>query len=125
MLGATHSAANPLTAHYGLTHGLAIGVLLPHVIRWNAKVAEPLYVELYQIAPGVNSLGQGAGEALAAMARNLADRAGLPTTLAECGIDEKEIPRLSVEAAQQWTAKFNPRPATVADFETLYRLAYN
>ena len=37
MLGACHACANPLTAHYGLTHGVAIGVLLPHVIRFNAE----------------------------------------------------------------------------------------
>src|SRR5262249_37315159 len=36
MLGACHACANPLTAHYGITHGLAIGILLPHVLRFNA-----------------------------------------------------------------------------------------
>ena len=36
MLGACHACANPLTAHYGMTHGIAIGILLPHVIRFNA-----------------------------------------------------------------------------------------
>ena len=37
MLGATHACANPLTARYGTTHGVAIGVMLPHVVRWNAQ----------------------------------------------------------------------------------------
>src|SRR5580704_6518362 len=46
MLGACHSCANPLTAHYGMTHGLAIGILLPHVIRFNAGTAGSLYSEL-------------------------------------------------------------------------------
>src|SRR5262249_23496775 len=36
MLGACHACANPLTAHYGVTHGIAIGILLPHVVRFNA-----------------------------------------------------------------------------------------
>src|SRR5271165_3513758 len=31
MLGAAHSAANPLTAHYGVAHGLAVGLMLPAV----------------------------------------------------------------------------------------------
>src|ERR1039458_2733058 len=35
MLGATHACANPLTAHYGTTHGVAIAALLAHVVRWN------------------------------------------------------------------------------------------
>ncbi len=38
MLGATHACANPLTARYGTTHGVAIAVMLPHVVRWNADV---------------------------------------------------------------------------------------
>lgn len=125
MLGATHSAANPLTAHYDLTHGLAIGILLPHVIRWNAEEVEPQYVELYRIAPGVDHLGQGAGAALALMIENLVERSGLPSTLAECGVPREAIPELSREAASQWTAKFNPRPITARDFESLYHRAYN
>ncbi len=39
MLGAAHACANPLTAHYGVTHGVAVGVVLPHVIRFNAPAA--------------------------------------------------------------------------------------
>src|SRR5215210_4689821 len=50
MLGICHSCANPLSAHYGLTHGLAVGVLLPHVIRFNAPAAEPLYAELMAVS---------------------------------------------------------------------------
>ena len=40
MLGATHACANPLTAHYGVTHGTAVGIMLPHVIRFNAAAVE-------------------------------------------------------------------------------------
>ncbi len=37
MLGAAHSAANPLTAHFGVAHGMAVGMMLPHVVRFNAR----------------------------------------------------------------------------------------
>src|SRR5205085_2092301 len=43
MLGATHACANPLTARYGITHGVAIAALLSHVVRWND---DDRYVEL-------------------------------------------------------------------------------
>ncbi|MEY4691253.1 MAG: hypothetical protein RIT19_1578, partial [Verrucomicrobiota bacterium] len=36
MLGAAHSAANPLTAHFGIVHGAAVGLMIPQVIRFNA-----------------------------------------------------------------------------------------
>src|SRR5262245_19871954 len=37
MLGAAHAAANPLTTHFGIVHGQAVGLMLPHVIRFNAS----------------------------------------------------------------------------------------
>src|SRR5262245_51068425 len=46
MLGAAHAGANPLTAHYGLAHGTAVGILLPHVIRFNVPAAGALYADL-------------------------------------------------------------------------------
>jgi alcohol dehydrogenase len=45
MLGAAHSAANSLTARYGLVHGRAIGVMLPHVLRFNAE--DPAIATIY------------------------------------------------------------------------------
>jgi alcohol dehydrogenase len=50
MLGATHACANPLTARYGTIHGVAIAVMLPHVVRWNAEHVENRYRELIRAA---------------------------------------------------------------------------
>src|SRR5947209_11316346 len=120
MLGACHACANPLTAHYGLTHGVAIGVLLPHVLRFNAAVAGGLYAELAREA----GLGGGpAGEVLARRVTELMRAAGLPTTLSACGVSPGIFPVLAEEAAQQWTARFNPRPVTEADLLHLYEAA--
>src|SRR6266481_7612242 len=65
MLGACHACANPLTAHYGMTHGMAIGILLPHVIRFNGPAAGRLYGELAHGAGMINGDGQAAAEILA------------------------------------------------------------
>ena len=40
MLGAAHACANPLTAEYDITHGIAVALMLPHVVRWNADVGQ-------------------------------------------------------------------------------------
>jgi len=45
MLGAAHAMANPLTAHFGVTHGHAVGMMLPHVVRFNAH--EPAVARAY------------------------------------------------------------------------------
>jgi alcohol dehydrogenase len=124
MLGACHACANPLTAHYGLTHGLAIGILLPHVLRFNAPVVAPLYSELVQEAHSWNGDRNVAAESLARSVTELMQLAGLPTTLSACGISRGILPVLAEEAAQQWTGRFNPRPVTEADLLQLYEEAF-
>ena len=123
MLGACHACANPLTAHYGLTHGIAIGILLPHVIRFNAPVVGPLYGDLVHEAGLLNGDWTAAAELLARRITHLEQQAGLPTTLSACGVSASILPLLAEEAAQQWTARFNPRPVSEADLQQIYAAA--
>lgn len=123
MLGATHASVNPLTAHYGITHGLAIGVMLPHVIRFNAADVGPMYGELAADAGLCERGDPQAGEHLARFMTEVVRRADAPTTLAEYNIDPNLIPELARGAESQWTGKFNPRTVTASDFEELYRCA--
>lgn len=118
MLGAAHAAANPLTALYGVVHGAAVGVMLPHVVRFNGVLPEiaGIYADLMS---NCALQGQDLARALSAQL----EWTGIPRTLAEHGVDDKSIPTLAKAAAAQWTAKFNPRPVTVADFERLYASA--
>ncbi|HXG12457.1 MAG TPA: iron-containing alcohol dehydrogenase [Gemmataceae bacterium] len=124
MLGATHACANPLTAHYGLTHGLAVGLMLPHVVRFNAAVVGPLYAELMEQAGLLNGEPGVAGELLAGRLEELMQATGLPTRLRDLGVSRGILPVLAEEAAQQWTARFNPRPVTEADLLRLYEAAF-
>ena len=87
MLGATHACANPLTAHYGVTHGTAIGIMLPHVIRFNAAVVGPLYADLAHDAGLCNGDLGVAAESLARRITGLMEMAGLPTRLSACGVE--------------------------------------
>jgi alcohol dehydrogenase len=127
MLGAAHAAANPLTAHYDLTHGIAVGLMLPHVIRYNAEnpQARRAYAELAS-APELACVSEGeeyAVEILITHIESLLDLAQFPRSLADCGLKKSDIPKLADEAAGQWTANFNPRPVTPADFRELYTAA--
>src|SRR5438552_2617296 len=76
MLGAAHACANPLTAHYGLTHGIAVGILLPHVIRYNAEAVGPLYGDLVHDVGLRNGDHGAAGEVLAGRMSSLLQLAG-------------------------------------------------
>jgi alcohol dehydrogenase len=116
MLGAAHAAANPLTAHFQLVHGQAVGMMLPAVIRFNA--ADPATARLY----GELEASQAAG--LGAKLDTLLNLAGLPRSLADCGVTPSAIPLLAAEAAKQWTTRFNPRTVTELDFVKLYEAAF-
>jgi alcohol dehydrogenase len=123
MLGAAHALANPLTAHYGITHGVAIGIVLPHVVRFNAAAVGQLYAELAHESGLVNGDPGCAAEAVARRIAELVEAAGLPAGLSQCGVSAGILPVLAEEAAQQWTGRFNPRPVTEADLLALYEAA--
>jgi alcohol dehydrogenase len=138
MLGATHACANPVTARYGTTHGHAIAILLPHVVRWNGSVSETLYAELLRsrapnapvapnapIAPAAPMAPDAPGsEALAARLCVLAAAGDLPTTLREAGASSDDLPALASEAAGQWTGTFNPRPFDAGGALEIYQCAF-
>jgi alcohol dehydrogenase len=124
MLGATHSLANPLSAHFDTVHGVAIGVMLPHVIRFNAPVVGPIYADLAGDTDLCDRDDPDAAEHLAQFVRRIVADAGLPQTLADCDVDPGLIPTMASEAASQWTAQFNPRPVDASCLEELYRCAY-
>jgi alcohol dehydrogenase len=124
MLGATHALANPLTAHHGLAHGLAISLMLPHVVRFNAAAVGPLYCDLAVEAGLQDGDGARAAEAIARRIDALARAAGLPRRLSDCGVSRGILPVLADEAAQQWTGKFNPRPVGYEELLGLYEGAW-
>ena len=150
MLGAAHACANPLTARHALTHGVALAILLPHVVRWNAEGDGGLYRDLAGgLAPsagggsagGVGSrpahetrgvgappaVGGGAGGAGNRLAGRLADAArsgGFPPDLRTAGVPADDLPSLADAAAAQWTGTFNPRPFGAREALDVYQRAW-
>jgi alcohol dehydrogenase len=122
MLGATHACANPLSARYGTTHGVAVALLLPHVVRWNRAAAAPLYAELLRAAD--RDGGSDPAGVLADRLEELAVHAGLPRGLRAAGVPAADLPDLAAHAAGQWTGGFNPRPFDARAAHDLYRAAY-
>ncbi len=122
MLGAAHALANPLTAAHHVTHGQAVGVMLPHVVRFNGPVCGRAYAELLtDIA--ISATADEAGATLADWLTGLLAAAQLKTSLRACGIDAADVPALAAAAATQWTAGFNPRAVTATDLADLYEAA--
>ncbi len=114
MLGAAHACANPLTARYGIAHGMAVGIMLPHVVRFNSSIKRDAYA----------SLGLEA-DALADRITHFINVANVPDGLSALGVERANIGVLSDLAATQWTAKFNPIPVDAEKFKIIYESALN
>lgn len=123
MLGGAHALANPLTATYGVTHGEAVGMMLPQIVRHNGQGESVAlaYAEL------VAALGEETHDAVLTLAEylgRLTKRAGLADKLSECGVEREKLPELAADAARQWTGAFNPVEMTADDYLRLYEAAY-
>jgi alcohol dehydrogenase len=119
MLGAAHACSNPLTARYDLPHGLALSIMLPHVVRWNAPAAAARYATLLESGDS-----SSAAEALAVRLEHLAHAGGLGGQLRDHGVPGDALIELANLAAEQWTGTFNPRPFDAAGALEIYRAAY-
>lgn len=123
MLGAAHSMANPLTRQFGVVHGQAVGQTLPFVVRFNAEhtAAAAAYAELAYdagLAERSDDHASAVGKLIVRL-KELVALAGFEPTLAS--IPTSAIDDLATEAAEQWTAQFNPRTADAAAFTELFQ----
>ena len=127
MLGAAHALANPLTARFKIPHGQAVGLMMPHVIRFNAQLPE-IEEDYRQLWNDFQDCKLDASlppsEELARWVTEQLKIAGLETRLKRLSVPENSISELSQEAAQQWTASFNPRPVSVDDLLKIYQSAF-
>lgn len=123
ILGATHAMSHQVGGLLDAPHGVVNGVLLPHVIRYNARATPDRFVDLAE-ASGLDVAGmpgEEAAELLADHVRRLADDVGVPRGLRELGVCEADIPRLAGTTLDDACLTTNPRAATRGDVEKLFR----
>ena len=122
-LGSVHAMSHPAGAHFGVPHGVANSIHLPHVIRHNAAGAEDIAERYRDIGELFDVHEPEIGEALAAYLTELSVRIGLPTRLSEVGVPESGIPALVDGAMGDGTTLLNPREMGEEDYAQLYRQA--
>jgi len=125
-LGFVHAMAHQLGGLYDLPHGVCNAVLLPHVQRFNAKVSSPRLRDVAK-AMGIKVCGldaeQGAGAAISAI-EHLAVAVGIPAGLAELGARMQDVPLLAENALKDACGVTNPRTASQAEIEAIFRAAF-
>ena len=126
MLGASHALANPLTATYETAHGQAVGLMLPHVVRFNGQKFDHWYRELLAITHGIAGMPsvESGAEGLADFLTSLVENAKLVTQLSVCSVEKDRLPELAEGAAKQWTGTFNPREVDQESLLSIYESAW-
>ena len=126
MLGAAHACANPLTARYQMTHGVALAIVLPQVVCWNAETHGDLYRDLLSdgVSSGATATPSDVGNQLAARLVQIGDACGFPRRLRDTGVESGNLEVLAGVAAEQWTGSFNPRPFGAPQALEIYQCAY-
>ena len=126
-LGSVHAMSHPAGAHFGVPHGVANAIHLPHVIRFNAEGGADIadryrdVGELFGLETGGSD--SAVADALASHVSELTARLGLPTRLSQVGVPESGIPALVEGAMGDGTTLLNPRETDEADYAELYRRA--
>lgn len=126
-VGLVHAMAHTVGARYGVHHGLANSILMPHVVRFNAAEVAACYRGVAD-ALGVPVAGlsdEACAEAAAGAIAELAARTGLPAGLASQGVPEAALPELAEATLADASIIYNGRMVMGAD-EVLevYRAAF-
>ena len=120
-LGIAHSMAHTLGAVYDTPHGVACAMMLPIVMEFNAEATGDKFKYIAE-ALGVNTDGMDQAayrKAAVDAVRQLSVDVGIPTRLEK--LKEEDLPFLCESAAADACAPGNPRPATLPDFEAMFR----
>lgn len=124
-VAAVHALAYPIGGRFHVAHGLSNALVLPHVLRFNAVEAAPLYAELaHVVVPHASGSIEARTEALIAGLQQLVQMTGIPATLGQVGIREGDLDRLADDAMLQTRLLGNnPRPLTRGDAHAIYAAA--
>ena len=101
--GASHGIGYILGARYGLHHGDASCIMLPHVLKWNEKET---HIRQRQLSIAMNRPLMSASEAVSELVSDLE----LPSRLRDKGITHPQLTTIAKEAATHPVVLTNPRP---------------
>lgn len=141
-VGVCHALAHAFGARFGVAHGRANALMLPHVIAYNAEVPTKFMPSPYQqgyvahkkYATVADLLGLG-GRTVQEKVKNLIetteqllDQLEFPRSIAELGISKEEfeqaVPELVQIAFDDPSWRSNPRMPLMEELAELFRKAY-
>lgn len=141
-LGINHSLAHKWGGQYHTAHGRTNAILMPHVIRYNAKkptkfasfpkydhfTADLRYAEIARILGlPANTTEEGVNSLIQAI-RDLNKKLGIPASFQELGFDPKDfetrVDYLADRAFEDQCTTANPKLPLVSELADVYRNAF-
>lgn len=119
-----HALAYPLGGIH-LPHGLAISLMLPHVVAFNSAVLQQRHAALGRALGSTEADDSRAAAELPLRLRALLEACHVPLGLSKHGVARSDLPRLA-DAGLRVTRllKANPRTVARADALRIYEAAY-
>ncbi|OBI54886.1 bifunctional acetaldehyde-CoA/alcohol dehydrogenase [Mycobacterium sp. E787] len=140
-VGTNHALAHAVGARFGISHGRANGIFLPHVLRYNASlpskfmpapgysayVAPDKYAQLGQLIFGGHEPDECRGRLFHGV-DDLLKRLDMPRSLREYGVEEEQflaaLPALAMTAFEDLSNRTNPRMPLVSEITALLRVGF-
>ena len=123
-VGAVHSCAHALSTVADLHHGLANGIMIDHVMRFNTPAAGAKMAELAHVVGAASHSDSAGAEAfidwLVALKLDLGIPAGLGAYRSARPVTQADIPALVEVAINDTCHQTNPRPCTREDFARIF-----
>ncbi len=132
MVGMVHAIGHALGGVCHVPHAIAMGILLPHVMRYNMERIADGYAALLPALVGMEAAlatpaekrGEAALEAVEGLERTLAGICGLPLRLSEVGVAREDFPRVAQVAVNDGSIIVNPRSADEEQVVSILEAAY-
>ena len=127
-VAAVHALAYPIGGTFHVPHGLSNALILPHVLRFNARDAGSLYSEIAadpfpQLAKIKDC--QKRCDAFIDTLAHLAVKLGMKTRLRDLNIPAEAIPKMATDAMRQTRLLVNnPRALSAEDAVEIYKAAW-
>jgi alcohol dehydrogenase class IV len=122
-LGATHSCAHALSTVADLHHGLANGIMIDYVMRFNQPVEIERFAHMAQAAGVARGSTGASAQAFVEWLTALKREVGIPAKLGAVNVTREHLPKLLDVAVEDICHKTNPRPCSREDFAHLFEQA--
>ena len=123
-LGNVHAMSHPVSAYFGVAHGVANAILLPVIVEYNALADHGRYEKIYNyIREGKEPAKDFKPQMLVDEIRSLNAQLGIPASLSAVGVTGDKIPAMAEDAMKSGNIAVNPRQSTIRDIIALYHKA--